>query len=336
MTNEELMARAAEAARAESEQMSNTLLVDVHCKTTRSEIKDAVDDFAEVIGLTPKYMVDDININTPASKFKSALTAVRLSKRPEAIMLVTNDYINVSDWIETYQNNGITVYVHFTGTTVVYTAEEYINDYAKEMILDKILKSRQCCDRTVLEDFAELFSEAVGWKFSRPIRERKLTAASFDLFKPYETLPYAGRFDYYYKDQLFEADAPSGKTVVTLTLKSRLLAGQGVPVAELIGFRDFLLAIHEFGIEDYLEPGWAICGTCGNPVRTEGMYEAKACTFCDTIIPDYFAVDINMPAKDYDMILFIREHRAEIEQQHYDHPRSVARRILRSDLGLNV
>ena len=314
MTNEELMARAAEAARAESAQMSNTLLVDIHCKTTHSKIQGVVDGFAEVIGLKPEYMVHQINVNTPASKFKSALAAVRLSKRPKAIMLVTNDYINVSDWIKTYQNHGITVYVHFTGTTVVYTAEEYINDYDKEMVLDTILKSRQCCDRTVLEDFAELFSEAVGWKFSRPIRERKLTAESFDSFRPYETLPYAGRSDYYYKDQLLEADVPSGKTVVTPTLKSRLLAGQGVPVAELVEFRDFLLAIHEFGIEDYLEPGWAICGTCGNPVRTEGMFEARACAFCDTFIPDYFAVDINMPAKDYELILFERRNRKAIQK----------------------
>ena len=307
MTNEELMARAAEAARAESAQMSNTLLVDIHCKTTHAKIQGVVDGFAKIIGLKPEYMVHQINVNTPASKFKSALAAVRLSKRPEAIMLVTNYYINVSDWIKTYQNHGITVYVYLGGT-IVYTAEEYINDYAKEMILDTILKSRQCYDRTVLEDFAELFSEAVGWKFSGPIRERKLTAESFDSFRPYETLPYAGRSDYYYKDQLLESDVPSGKTVVTPTLKSRLLAGQGIPVSELIEFRDFLLAIHEFGIEDYLEPGWAICGTCGNPVRTEGMYEAKACEFCDTIIPDYFAVDINMPAKDYDLILFERRN----------------------------
>lgn len=322
MTKEEMMARAAEAAKAEKDAMAYIMLVDAHCYTTRSEITPVAEEFADAICLVPRFMVDSINPLTPAHKFKSALTATRLSKRPKAILLITNEFINVADWVKTYEHNNIMTFVHILGTAVIYTAEEYINEYDKEMILDTIMRSRNCADRAVLEDFADIFGAAVGWKFSGPIRERKLTAESFDNFKAYETLPYAGRSDYYYKDQLLESDAPSGKTVVTPTLKSRLLAGQGIPVSELIEFRDFLLAIHEYGIEDYLEPGWAICDTCGHPVRTEGLYEQRFCDFCDTVIPDYFAVDINMPAHDYDLICYVREHHEEARQIYFSAQRA--------------
>jgi hypothetical protein len=235
-----------------------------------------------------------VNPFTPQSKFKAALTAVRLSKRPRAILLVTNDFINVTDWIKTYTANGAKVYVHVVGEAVVYTSDEYLAEIGGEMILDTILRSRYCEDRAILEDFAEAFGDAVGWTFSGPIRSRQLTAESFDSFKSYETLPYAGKDAYYYKDQLMEASEPTGRTTVTPTLKTRLLVTQGVPTDELIQFRDFLLAAHEQGIENFLELDWAICETCGHPVRTvsdsqdpEYALEAGYCPYCDTMIPGF-------------------------------------------------
>ena len=314
MTKEEMMARAAEAAKAEKEMMAVTLTVDVHSTIPTDVVQNVAQYVAEVSGFKGyMFLRDMINEFTKPEKRAAAMTAIRLSKVPKMILIMTNEATNVSSWIKTYQAKDIEVMVYVHGTDKVFTSEEYFNDFdQEEMILDTIMKSRNCKDRETLENFAEIFGEALGWKFSGPIRERKLTPELFDSFKPYETLPYAGRSMYYYKDQLLDAEEPSGKTVVTPTLKSRLLVGQGVPTEELIAFRDFLIALNEFDdIEDYLEEGWALC-ECGNPVRTEGLYEHRLCSRCDRPIKDFFAVDINMPAHDYELILYVREHQAEL------------------------
>lgn len=301
MTKEELMARAAEAAIVEKAELESTLIVDVHCRVKRDYVNTVSNALmAELAGFKAiKYTVDMVNPFTPASKFRAALTAVRLSKAYKVVLIITNDFINVTDWVKTYKAKDSAVFVHIVGESVVYTSDEYLCEIGQEMILDTILRARHCVDRTILEDFAEAFGDAVGWSFSGPIRERQLTPEAFDSFKSYETLPYAGKEAYYYKDQLMEASVPSGKTTVTPTLKSRLLVTQGVPVDELIAFRDFLIAAHEMGINSFLEPNWTICKTCGHPVRQSGeTYDDGYCLYCDTPIPDFVATIYDEDAYD--------------------------------------
>lgn len=301
MTKEELMARAAELKLKETNEMVNTLVVDVHCKAGKDYVtnvaKNCIPQFKYQYGAEEvKLLIDYINPFTPPAKFKSALTAVRLGKSFKHILLITDEYHSVTDWVKTYQGKGANVFVHLVGTTVVYTGTEYLDDIDGEMILDFVLRSRYSKDRALLEDFAEIFGTALGWNFSGPIRERQLTPEAYDSFLPYDTLPYAGRDAYYFKDDLHEASEPSGKITVTPTLRTRLNATQGVPLSELEQFRDFLLEAHKLGIEQFLELDWAICEVCGHPVRTvsevestESALEQGCCPYCDTLIPGFDA-----------------------------------------------
>ena len=345
MTKEELMARAAEAAKAEKEALEHTLLLD-GIGLTKKPVIAVANQLADQLGLkvaTLNTFIQGYRLSA-ATQAKAKL-AVKLGKTPNSVLLVTSTIKNITPDVELYQNKCSRVFVmvikktnirpvlitdidqhpenprtyfieaYDIASTDVMTAEQYL-ETAPELTLEALAATRTCVDRDVLENFAEAFGDALGWSFSGPIRANKLTPEMFDSFKPYETLPYAGRSLYYMGDELVDAPAPSGKLTITPTLRSRFLAGQGVPNSELYAFRDFLVALNDFDyIEHYLEEGWALC-ECGRPVRTEGLFENRFCPECNRPIEDHFAVDINMPSHDYELILYVREHQAELQQRY--------------------
>lgn len=286
----------------EAKAMENTLLIDILDELRRKDYNmEYIDHIARQLGqllkLEIQYVDKLINPYTPFEKLRKAKTAVRLSKKPHSILLVTDEAHSAETWVKTYSDKGIHTYVYHVDAQVILTSEEYLTDFAKELLLDTIMKLRHSENRPYLEDLADSFADALGWTFSGPIHEQAATASMLDKLKPYELLPSAGfKGNYSFPetvhaigDTFMEDDiAPSGKMLLHISRKTIASTGRAVPVSELQAFNEYVTALIEAHmLEDMLIDGYTLC-ECGHPIRTSGnTHEDAYCPYCDKAIPNF-------------------------------------------------
>ena len=101
MTKEELMARAATAAKAEKEMMDNTLMVDVQC-TIATDVADKVSaETAKAFGFNEfKYLSSLMNEFTRPEKIASAMTEIVPSTYTYNSDLTIGDYSPIGNFYE--------------------------------------------------------------------------------------------------------------------------------------------------------------------------------------------------------------------------------------------
>lgn len=290
---------------AEEQQLLDTMLVDLADNLWRVQynykaLRKLMEGIAESLEFKAmKFVPDFIDATTPFNKRKAAITSIRLSKVPGTMIIVATELIDVTSWVKTYTDKDIPTYVYHVDTDRFYTDVEYNDWFASEHILDKIMMQCTSADRAYLEDVAETFGAAFGWKFSGPIRDLSITSDYFDKFNPYEKISYAGwKGNYSFAnpvhklgDSFIEDDvAPGSKVTITPSLKTRNMVGKPAPNKELEAFRDYVEALVKAGLlEDSLEDGWAMC-ECGHPVRKWGeTHDDAYCMYCDRPIDNFEA-----------------------------------------------
>jgi hypothetical protein len=320
MNKEELMARKLELRKAEEAELQHMLLVDIHVTVDRKPIQELAELVAGELGLKVRFISDMINPFTPEHKRVSAIMAIRLSKKPNTMLVVTNDDRDATNWVKTYMDKGISTHVYLVDKDWFYTGEDYLAQYTGELLLDAVMRNRHSTERPLLEEIAESFSQALGWSFSGPIREQALTPDYLDKFQARDVLPYAGWKGNYgfaatirqLNDTLIEDEAPGGKLSITPSHRTRLLVGKACTTQELIDFRDYLMAIIDNDVlAESLEAGWVLC-SCGHPVRQFGPIEAATCLYCDAEIEGFYCTDVDMP---YTFVKLYAEARKELARK---------------------
>lgn len=283
---------------------SDMLLVDIADylylkKDDAAFVYKQMSHLSKIYNLNMVYAEDLIYPGTPKQKRASALTSIRLKRYPKMLVIVSDTAHNIINWLKTYHDNEIDVHVYLYDENTFYNYDEFMESLGKELTLDYVLQERYSKDRQYLENVAESFSAALGWKFSGPITEREITSDYFDKFKSYQTMSYAGLKGTYrfaetvhsIGDTFIEDDvAPGGINTITPSKKARLKAGKAVPTIELENFKDYVVALIDNNLlEDCLELGWSLC-ECGNVIRNTGeTYEDAFCDYCSRPIPEFEA-----------------------------------------------
>lgn len=322
MNKQDLMARKIELRKAEEAELQHLLLVDIHVTVDRKPIQELAELIATELGLEARFISDMVNPFTPEHKRMAAIMAIRLSKKPNTMLVVTNDDRDATNWVKTYMDKGINTHVYLVDKDWFYTGDDYLAMYSGELLLDLVMRNRHSNDRALLEEIAESFSQALGWTFSGPIREQSLTPDYLDKFQARDILPYAGwKGNYSFastirllNDTLIEDDIPGGKLSITPSHRTRLLVGKACTTQELMDFRDYLMAILDADLlNESLEDGWTLC-SCGHPVRQFGPVEAAHCPYCDLEIKDFYCTDVDMPYYLYQLYEIGRDY-------HVKHPK---------------
>jgi hypothetical protein len=143
--------------------------------------------------------------------------------------------------------------------------------------------------RNKLEELADTWSAALGYKFSSTPSDKQF---QIDDFEPltFEILPYAGVTHYYFKGYLCESKEPDGKKEIKISHKAILKKRLGVPTEELVQFYKFYQEILDNDLLfECLEYGWELCYQCKRPVyighiEIYDQNNPPYCKFCgDTI-----------------------------------------------------